>query len=314
MNNLWVAPLTDLAAARPVTRVTDRNIGSYYRWAYTSRHLVFFRERDGDENWRAASVDITNGTVVPLTPEQGVKSFLQEVDRKCPEEMLFRHNARDKSRFDLFRINIVTGASELKFENTEYADLFTDSDFQLRLATRLAADGTTEIFERRPDGAWTPFIQVPIGDIDAFRLIDMGVDGNTLYFINSRKRDKAALFSMNMTTRETKLLAADDEADIVEATLDEQRRPVAARANRDRSRWYVIDPSAKQDLADIARRGPATSTSSAPAPTGGWRACSSSATARAANLRCSTARSARCASSWSSARRLPTCRCARCSR
>src|SRR5439155_16060358 len=95
VNNLWVAPLTDPAAARPVTRVTDRNIGSYYRWAYTSRHLVFFRERDGDENWRAASVDITNGAVVitngavvPLTPEQGVKSFLQEIDRKFPDEML----------------------------------------------------------------------------------------------------------------------------------------------------------------------------------------------------------------------------------
>src|SRR5712672_3406198 len=154
VNNLWVAPLTDPAAARPVTRVTDRNIGSYYRWAYTSRHLVFFRERDGDENWRAASVDITNGTVVPLTPEQGVKSFLQEIDRKFPDEMLIRHNARDKSRVDLFRINIVTGASEQKFENTEYADLFTDSDFQLRLATRLVADGTTEIFERKADGTW----------------------------------------------------------------------------------------------------------------------------------------------------------------
>src|SRR2546423_6021961 len=178
VNNLWVAPVADPAAARPVTSVTDRNIGNYFRWAYTNRHLVFFRERDGDENWRAASVDIASGAVVPLTPEQGVKSFLQEVDRKFPEEMLFRHNARDKSRFDLFRINIVTGASELKFENTEYADLFTDSDFQLRLATRLAADGTTEIFERKADGTWTPFIQVPIGDIDAFRLIDMGADGN----------------------------------------------------------------------------------------------------------------------------------------
>src|SRR6266496_4413152 len=68
-------------------------------------------------------------------------------------------------------------------------------------------------------------IQVPIGDVDTFRLIDMGADGNTLYFLDSRERDRAALFSMDMTTRETRLLAADDEADIVEATLDEQRRP-----------------------------------------------------------------------------------------
>src|SRR5712672_1572598 len=152
VNNLWVAPIDDPAAAWPVTRVTDRNIGSYFRWAYTSRHLVFFRERDGDENWRAASVSIGNGAVVSLTPEYGVKSFLQEIDRKYPEEMLIRHNQRDKSRFDLFWINVVTGVGERIFENTEYADLFTDSQFQLRLATRLKADCTAEIFERRPDG------------------------------------------------------------------------------------------------------------------------------------------------------------------
>ena len=58
-----------------------------------------------------------------------------------------------------------------------------------------------------------------------------------------------------MTTRASQLLAADDEADIVQVVLDDQRRPIAARANRDRSRWYAVDPSAEQDLADLARHG-----------------------------------------------------------
>ena len=169
--------------------------------------------------------------------------------------MLIRHNQRDKSRFDLFWINVVTGVSERIFENTEYADLFTDSQFQLRLATRLKADGTAEIFERRSDGAWTPFTEVPLGDIDAFRLIDFSADGATLYLIDSRGRDKAALFAFDMKTRESKLLAADDEADIVQVVLDEERRPVAARANRDRARWYAVEPAARQDLADLARHG-----------------------------------------------------------
>ncbi len=60
-----------------MTRVTDRNIGSAFAWAYTNKHIVFFREDKGDENWRAASViDIwhaTSGTILPLTPEHGVR-------------------------------------------------------------------------------------------------------------------------------------------------------------------------------------------------------------------------------------------------
>jgi hypothetical protein len=66
--------------------------------------------------------------------------------------MLFKHNARDKRYFDLFRVNIVTGKSELLFENNEFAWYVTDSDFQLRLGARFAADGSAENMVRRSDG------------------------------------------------------------------------------------------------------------------------------------------------------------------
>ena len=254
VSNLWLTPVADPAAARPVTHATGRNLGPYFRWAHTNRHLIFFQDRDGDENWRASSVDITNAAIVPLTPPQGVKSFQQELDRKFPEEMLLRHNARDKRHFDLFRVNLVTGASELLFENNEYAELVTDSDFRLRLASRLTADGTAELFERLQE-TWIPFIEVPIGDIDATQILDLSADGNTLYLLDSRGRDKAALFALDMATREATLLVADDEADIVQVSFDD-RRPIAARSNRDRARWHVVDASATQDRADLAKHGP----------------------------------------------------------
>ena len=256
VNNLWLAPVADPAAGRPLTKVTDRNIATYYRWAFTNRHLVFFRERDGDENFRAASVDIESGAVVPLSPEQGVKSFMQEVSNKFPDEVLLRHNARDKSYFDLFKVNVVTGASELIYENHDYITLVTDSSLQLRLASRLNKEGTSEVLERRADGSWTPFMQVPIGDSDTTLLIDFSADGKTLFLIDSRGRDKAAFFALDMATRQTTLLAEDDEADIVRVYFDDDRRPLAAQANTDRTRWHVIDPNLTRDLTDIRRHGP----------------------------------------------------------
>src|SRR4051794_27637673 len=42
VRNLFVAPRDDLNAARAVTHATDRNLSAFYRWAHTSRHLVFF--------------------------------------------------------------------------------------------------------------------------------------------------------------------------------------------------------------------------------------------------------------------------------
>ncbi|MBR1124279.1 S9 family peptidase [Bradyrhizobium lablabi] len=252
--NLWVAPVADVAAARPVTHVTGRSIGTYIRWAYTSRHLVFFRDNDGDENYRAFSVDVSTGAVVPLTPE-GAKSWLQELDAKFPEEALLRHNHRDKRYPDLFRINLVTGASELVHENKEYVWVVTDGDFKLRLAARYAADGTAEVFERRADGSFAPFMNIPIGDLDMTRLVDFSADGKTMYMIDARGRDKAAVFAVDMATRNATMLAADEEADISLIILDEQqRRLLAARSVRARARWHPIDPSAGRDLADLARQ------------------------------------------------------------
>jgi len=257
VRNLFVAPLADPAAARAVTHATDRNLSTYFRWAHTNRHLVFFQERDGDENWRASSVDLGSGAIVPLTPERGVKAYWQEADRKFPEEMLFKHNARDKRYFDLFRVNLVTGKSDLLFENNEFAWYVTDSDFRLRLGVRFAADGSAENMLRRPDGTWEHFLTVPIGDLDSTQALDFSADGKTLYVLDTRDRDKAALFAIDIATREPTLLAADDEADMAQVDFDfVQRRPLAARANRDRVRWHAVDPSAAQDLADLASYGP----------------------------------------------------------
>jgi dipeptidyl aminopeptidase/acylaminoacyl peptidase len=255
VRNLWVAPRENPGAARAVTHATDRNLSNFYHWADTNRHLVFFQEHDGDENWRASSVDITSGAVVPLTPERGAQAYLLETDRKFPEQMLFRHNARDKRYSDLFRINIVTGASEMLFENNEFVWLFTDGNFELRLGLRFAADGSGEILERRADATWAPFMTVPIGDVDSTGVLDFSADGRTLYLLDTRGRDKAALFAIDMATRNATLLAEDDEADIVHVDFDEARRPLAAKAIKDRVRWHAVDPGAAQDLADLANYG-----------------------------------------------------------
>ena len=254
--NLWVAPIERPTAGQPVTRVTARSVSYFFRWAHTNRHLVFFEDHDGDENWRASSVDIESGAVVALTPQRGVRALVQEKDRRFPKEMLFRHNQRDKRFSDLFRINVVTGASELVFENRDYAGVITDSAFRLRIGVRFAADGTAEYFERRPDGVWTPFTTVPISDIDATRMIDFSDDGRTLYMFDSRGRDKAALVAIDMATRQSTVLAEDDEADVVGIHFEKKtRRPLAALAIKDRSRWHIVDPAIKGDLSRLAAYG-----------------------------------------------------------
>lgn len=249
VRNLWVAPLDALKVARPLTRATDRPIGSFFQWAFTNRHIVFFQERNGDENWRASSVDTANGTIVPLTPAYGVRAYVQEASHRFPREMLLAHNERDKRFFDLYRVDVVTGRAALLFENHQFAGLFTDSALRLRLARRHLEDGSIEWLERRQSGAWVPFLTIPIGDVDGTRLFAISEDGQTLYLLDARGRDKAALVAMDMVTRKTRLLAEDTDADITRIVVHGiTRHPLVVGAMPDRRRWQAVSRSFATDL------------------------------------------------------------------
>ena len=93
--NLWIGPLADVGKARPVTRQTDRDLAPWLVWLPNSRHVVFFREQGGDENWQAHRVDVETGEVLPLTPAPGVRSYIQQTSRHFPDELLIGHNQRD---------------------------------------------------------------------------------------------------------------------------------------------------------------------------------------------------------------------------
>ena len=252
--NLWVAPVDAIGQAQPVTRVTDRAIGSFFAWAWTERHLVFFREHDGDENWRAISVDIETGATVPLTPERGVRSWFLQRSPQRPTEMLLSHNARDKTFFDLHQVDIVNGRSSLVFENREFVRLYADLALNLRFAARTRRDGATEIMERKADGAWAGFLEIPLEDREATWIASVPADARTVYLVNSRGRDKGALFEVDPTTRAAKLLAEDPDADVSSVLLHpDTERPIAAMAKAAKIRWHVVDESFREAFAGMAR-------------------------------------------------------------
>ena len=82
--SLWVAPIDDIAEARPFTQETSGAIAAELLWMRNNRHVLFFREQDGDENWRTYRVELEDGGIIPLTPDAGVKSDIQELSDHFP--------------------------------------------------------------------------------------------------------------------------------------------------------------------------------------------------------------------------------------
>lgn len=106
--NVWVAPLYNLSAARPVTNDTFRGI-QLYIWSNDNRSILYTQDRDGDENWTIYSVDVITNERRNLTPLEGVNAELLGGSIKFLQEVLIGLNDRDPKYHDIYRYNISTG-------------------------------------------------------------------------------------------------------------------------------------------------------------------------------------------------------------
>jgi dipeptidyl aminopeptidase/acylaminoacyl peptidase len=253
--NLWIAPIDQIGEARPVTAVTDRNLGPWIVWMRDNRHVVFFREAAGDENWRAWRVDLDTGDVRPLTPGPGVTCYIQQHSRYFPSELLIAHNARDKRYFDVYRVNVAAGESALLQRNEAFHYHFTDQRFRVRFAVRHTDDGDTEYLQRGPDGELTLFSRIGAEDAIATRAIEFSADGNELYWLDSRGRDTVAVVAQDLSSGAMRVLAEDRRADFTELLLDPiTERPVAALRSFRRVAWQVLDPDYQGDFDYLMRQ------------------------------------------------------------
>src|SRR5438132_1118481 len=254
--NLWVGEIDNLSKARPLTRVTDRDLGPWIVWLYNNRHVVFFRDQGGDENWQAHRVDVDTGDILTLTPGPGVKSYIQQTSRHLPDELLIAHNQRDQRFSDIFRVNVATGASTLLLANDRFAWVFTDPRFRARFGVRQTDAGDTEYLQRGAGGDWELFTRIDMADALTTRAIEFSDDGAELYWLDSRGRDKAVLVGEDLRTGAKRILAEDPEADLVEVMLEPRSyRPFATAAVFARKRWQMLDPAYGQDRAWLANRG-----------------------------------------------------------
>jgi len=276
--NVWVAPVENIGAAKPVTKDTGRGIHIYF-WAYTSRNLLYLQDQGGDENWKVFVVDLVSGQAKDLTPVESIpgpdgkpmilpsgkpmrpKARIEQVSPRSPDTILVGLNARDPRYHDLYRVNIQTGERTLVQQNPGFEGFVTDDDYRVRFAVRTTSDGGTEIL--RPVNAsggspsaasgvsgWEPYQTIAMED--ALTTHPMGFDqsGELLYMTDSRGRDTSALTSLDLRTGKTSLLAEDPRTDVAEVLEHPTSHTIQAVAfNYTRPEWKVLDPSIQGDLA-----------------------------------------------------------------
>lgn len=147
----WGQPL---ASARALTDEKERPPAGF-TWTRDSRYLLVSQDSGGDENYRLRRLDMTApaeaATGLPSAQEvplrQGARAMVMALPKSRPGEALLLVNERDEKFFDVESLTIDTLEKRPVWENREgCADIIVDLDGKVRMATRMRADGGTELF------------------------------------------------------------------------------------------------------------------------------------------------------------------------
>ncbi len=247
--NVFVAPSADIAAARPVTADKKRGIREFF-WTQNSRQLIYVQDEGGDENWRIHVVDIATAKDAVISPAGKVQGQLIAASVTNPDAILIGINDRDPQNHDVYRHNLKTGEQVLLFRNDEgYSSFVADDSLALRLVARQTPGGGLEVFRRDSAGKLTPFTRISPEDALTTQLIGFDVAGTTLYALDSRGRDKAALVTLDVESGAPKVLAQSEKADVNDTLVHPATGKVqAAQVEYLREEWQPIDPAVKGDI------------------------------------------------------------------
>jgi dipeptidyl aminopeptidase/acylaminoacyl peptidase len=251
--NVWVGPVDDPEAAKPVTNDTNRGI-RFHGWAYTSKHIFYIQDKGGDENWRIYGVDLETGVVTDYTPIEKVNAQIVTGSLRKPEKLVIALNDRNEQVHDLHILDLNTGERTLLIQNDEgFLSYTVDEEFRVRLGSRMTPDGGMDIMTLQEDGTWKLFLHVPMEDMLTTRVFGFDASGRYLHLADSRERNTSALVQYDTQDNKFQLLAEDPRADLSGVIIHPtELRVQAVSFTYDRKHWHVIDPSIQADLNFLA--------------------------------------------------------------
>ena len=187
--------------------VTVIPIKGEYVWAQDSRHLLFYRDQKGNENYHVLLLDTTKTDTKPidLTPYDGTRAYIQQIIQSNPRHVLIAHNRRDPRVFDLMKVDLENGKEVAIATNPgTVIRWLTDRDGALWGRVRKAE--TTYHLERQDVGAdaWRSVYQWD--RFDSVHPLALSADQQSVWMLSNRGRDLVALVKLNFASEQEKIV------------------------------------------------------------------------------------------------------------
>ena len=224
-------------------------------WQPDSKHVLYEQDKGGNENFHVYQTDAATKTTRDLTPfGDKVRSDIEAVNPRFPNQILITSNKRDPNVFDVYRVNLRTATATLDTRNPGTVGGWAeDNNFVVRAALQDNADGSNEILVRtNPSASWHTLLKAPAEDQIA--PVAFTPDNRELYVSSSVGANSSRLLRYDLSSDAYSVVASDPTYDVGNPLIDStSRKLVAISFERDRTEWDVLDPAFQPDFDALAR-------------------------------------------------------------
>jgi len=231
-------------------------------WAQDSRHLISnsFVEC-GTENNLIITLDTEqtddNLNKKRISPIGGVRSELVQLIINDPEHILITHNKRDKTIFDLYRVNIKTKEQTLIAENPGNVTQWLTNP-QGELTGRIVKQANTKTLElyQSVKAVYKPVYQWTLND--TVRVVSINDKGAKIYILSNKGRDHQVLLELASESGKETVLYADPVVDITDIYKHPVTgKPLIAFSDPDYPRYTLLDQSLSTVFSYFNNKTPA---------------------------------------------------------
>ncbi|OZI25489.1 S9 family peptidase [Bordetella genomosp. 7] len=241
--NIFVQPLQDgrpTGEPRRLTGETARDVSDFF-WKGNDT-VLYQKDFGGDENFHVLAVDAQTGSVRDLTPYEGVRAGIEDDLPDDPRHVLISHNQRDPQVFDVYRVDVQTGAAVLVAQNPGNV-VGWQTDHAGRVRAALASDGLDTTLLYRDDEAEPLRPLITTDYRTSVTPLFFTFDDRGFYALSNRGRDKLALVIIDPARPDhEELVYATDEVDLDAAMYSRKRRVLTLAAYQtDKPRRHYFD-------------------------------------------------------------------------
>jgi dipeptidyl aminopeptidase/acylaminoacyl peptidase len=233
-----------LGEPRQLTRESARDIPTYF-WKGPGT-LLFTKDSGGDENDHVVAVDAASGKVSDLTPHAGARASIVDPLVEDADHILVQHNQRDKRAFDVYRVNVRTGAETLVARNPgNVVGWQTDHLGRVRLGVVSDGVNNTVIYRASESEPFKPIVTTDFRTSVSPEFFDF--EHRKFYATSNRGRDKAALVLIDpeRPSDET-LVYAHPKVDLSGAAFSRKRKTLSLAA-------YTVEKSGRHYFDPVTR-------------------------------------------------------------